>query len=165
MAVHEDTALNPVGKQVIYGYAETKKDSVYVVPIDSERNTWIVQQYRYPVKQLLWECVAGHVEDGDSLESAARRELLEEAAVDAKAIQILGTIQAGSGIAAFPRTVCIARDLTETNGRLDESDGITSAKKLPLREVCGMIVRGEMTDATSIAAFMMVDAYLRGAGL
>src|SRR6266542_5506246 len=83
MRVFEDQVIMPNGSDGMYGYVESKSDSVYVVPIDDEGYTYIVEQQRYTTKQLSWECVAGRNE-GDDPETAAKRELLEETGIRAK---------------------------------------------------------------------------------
>lgn len=162
MTVHEDQVTTPAGEPGIYGYVEAKQPSVYIVPIDEDSHTWIVEQYRYPLKKNSWECVAGHVEDGEETVAAASRELREEAGLEAGNVHVLHTIQAGSGMAQFPRTICIARSVNHVSDELDVEDGILGVRRLPLSEVVDMILAGEMTDATSIAAFLMVQAYIIG---
>lgn len=158
--VREDSVINPGGKEGVYGVIESKSESVYVVPLDNEGNTYIVNQFRYTLQKNMWECVAGHV-DEDDIVTGAKRELLEETGVKATDIEILGEVYAADGIATSKSYVCIARGLDKITDQLDEMDGILGAKKLPLSEVCGMIVRGEITCATSIAAFLMVQASLQ----
>jgi ADP-ribose pyrophosphatase len=53
-------------------------DGVNVVALTAERNCILVQQFRYPVGQVLFEIPAGHIEPAEPTESAARRELAEE---------------------------------------------------------------------------------------
>jgi len=54
-------------------------DSVSVLIINSKNDSVIfVKQYRYPVNQETIEVVAGKIEEGESPESAAIREVLEE---------------------------------------------------------------------------------------
>lgn len=159
MLVHEDRVINPAGKEVVYGYCESKSNAVYVVPLDEDNNTYIVRQFRYPTGKESWECVAGGT-DGQPVEVAAKRELLEEAGVQATEIIELGTMDVANGISNFQGTFCIARGLTKITDQLDPTDGILEAKKLPLSEVQQKILSGEIHCSQSIAAFLMVIAYL-----
>jgi 8-oxo-dGTP pyrophosphatase MutT (NUDIX family) len=159
MFVREDTAINPGGKEVIYGVIESKSDSVYIVPIDEAGNTYLTLQHRYPIDQDSWECVAGRT-DGQPVEQAAKRELLEEAGLSADVITPIGEVQIANGIATFKSTFCIARGLKRTTDKLDEEDGILETKKLSLADVEAKILAGEITCAQSIAAFLMTKAYL-----
>jgi len=159
MIVHEDMVIMPNGKDGMYGYVDSKSDSVYVVPVDEDGNTYIVQQERYTIKKMTWECVAGRM-DNDDIETAVKRELLEETGVQAETITPMNTVQVANGIATFKSTFCLARGLTKVSDVLDAADGIYAAKKLPLSEVKEKILNGEITCSQSIAAFLMAMAYL-----
>jgi ADP-ribose pyrophosphatase len=160
MIVHEDQAINPAGKEVIYGYIDSKSDSVYVVPIDHEGNTYIVNQYRYTIKQDTWECVAGRV-DNDGVHAAAKRELLEETGLAAQELILIGTVQVANGMTTFKSHFFIAKNLQKITEKLDEHDGILGAKKLPLKNVVDMILKGDIQCSQSIAAFLMAHTYLQ----
>lgn len=159
MRVHEDRVINPAGQEVIYGYCESKSPSVYVVPVDEAGNTYIVKQYRYTIGKESWECVAGRT-DGEPAEAAAKRELLEEAGIEAEEIIKLGTVNIANGISTFQSTFCIAQGITKVTDELDKTDGILEAKKISLSDVRKKILAGEIQCSQSIAAFLMVIAYL-----
>lgn len=159
MIVREDQVVMPNGKDGTYGYVESKSDSVFVVPVDSEGNTYIVQQERYTSKKTTWEVVAGRT-DGDDYEAAAARELLEEAGIRAGSIKILSEVYDSAGLTTFKSAVCLATNLEEVTNHLDENDGIIAARKLPLAEVRNMILKGEITNGPSITAILMVMAHI-----
>src|SRR5688572_8497191 len=52
--------------------------SVGLVPIIDDSNILLITQYRHPAKRTLLEIPAGKIEDGETKEQAARRELYEE---------------------------------------------------------------------------------------
>jgi 8-oxo-dGTP pyrophosphatase MutT (NUDIX family) len=161
MLVHEDQAINPAGKQTVYGYVESKGDSVYVIPVDEKGNTYIVRQYRYPLKQETWEFVAGRV-DNEQPENAAKRELLEETGLEADDITTVGDIYIANGITNFKSTIYVARGLAKVTDQLDESDGILEVIQVSMDEVVKKILAGTIQCGPSIAAFFMVKAYLEG---
>jgi 8-oxo-dGTP pyrophosphatase MutT (NUDIX family) len=159
IVVHEDEVVMPNGKDGLFGYVESKSDSIYVVPVDDEGNTYLTQQERYPIQQITWECVAGRT-DGQTLDFAAKRELLEETGVAAKTMTPIATVHVANGITTFTSTFYIARNLTLTNNELDAEDGILGVKKVPLHSLPDMILRGEITCSQSIAAFLTAIAYI-----
>lgn len=156
--VREDTVITPSGKDGLYGVVESKSESVFVVPIDTDGNTYIVQQEHYTTKELAWQCVAGRT-DGEPIDVAAKRELLEEAGLKAESITILSHARTASGVSTFRSNLCLARDLTPDMTYFD-ADEITTIKKIPLKDVQKMIVAGEITATESIAAFLLAIAYL-----
>jgi len=157
--VHEDQVTMPNGKPGLYGYIDSKSDSVYVVPVDDEGNTYIVQQERYTLKQKTWECVAGRT-DGQAIEIAAKRELFEETGLKADSLTTIGEVQVANGVATFKSTFCIARNLTKALETFDQEDGILGIHKLPLASIPDKILAGDITCSQSIAAFFMAIAYL-----
>ena len=52
--------------------------SVGLVPIIDNSNILLITQYRHPAKRTLLEIPAGKIEEGETKEQAARRELYEE---------------------------------------------------------------------------------------
>lgn len=159
MRMHEDKVINPIGEDSVYSFLESTSDAVYVVPVDDEGNTYIIQEYRYPIKKAVWECTAGRNE-GDDTETTAKRELLEETGLQAEEIIVIGDIQVASGVANLKNTVCLAKRLTKVSDELDPVDGILAVKKVPLVDIRGKILAGEIQCSQSIAAFFMAIAYL-----
>lgn len=159
MRVHEDQAINPFGKQTVYGWVESTSEAVYVVPVDEDNNTYIIQQYRYPLRENVWECVAGRVDD-ESPEAAAKRELLEEAGLDARTITTIGKLYMVTGIATFAMTVCIARGLTHVTDNIGEDEEIVDLQKLPLQKAIERAMTGSIACSPSITALFMAKTYL-----
>ena len=62
----------------IYGRVHFKNIAVGVIPIDSEGNTWLVGQYRYPLNEYSWEIPEGGCPEGEKELDTAKRELKEE---------------------------------------------------------------------------------------
>jgi len=157
--VHEDQVINPLGKQTVYGWIESTSGSVYVVPVDEDGNTYLIRQYRYPIQQAVWECVAGRV-DGESPEVAAGREVLEETGVKAESITRIGELYMADGIATFKMAVCIARGLTQVTDEVGVDEEILEVRKLPLSEAIEQIMAGTVQCGPSVAALFMAKTYL-----
>jgi len=67
----------PDGYECDWFYVDTPP-SVLVVPVTAAGNLVMVRQYRHNLKRHVLEFPAGVVEDGEGIEEAALRELLEE---------------------------------------------------------------------------------------
>ena len=159
MIVHEDEVVMPNGKDGIYGYVEAASNSVYVVPIDDEGNTYLIQQKRYTTKQIRWEVPAGAT-DKEPYEKAAKRELLEETGLKAGHIAVLSETQAAANLTTFVGAVCLATQLTRVSDELDTSEGILAYRKLPLQEAIDMIMTGEIINGPSITSLFMGKEHL-----
>lgn len=158
--IEESAVINPGGKETVYGVIKSKADAVYIIPVDTNENTYLVQQFRYPTKKLSWECASGRVDEDDYL-LAAKRELHEETGVIANTFTELGEINPANGMAAFKEKVYLAEDLTETDDELDPDDGILARKKLSLNEAVGMIMRCDIHCPQTIASVFMAREFLQ----
>ncbi|HET8962599.1 MAG TPA: DNA mismatch repair protein MutT, partial [Chitinophagales bacterium] len=69
--VSEHQVINPSGGDGIYGVVHFKNYAIGILPVDAEKNIWLIGQYRYPLKTYTWEIPEGggplHI---DPLESA-----------------------------------------------------------------------------------------------
>jgi 8-oxo-dGTP pyrophosphatase MutT (NUDIX family) len=161
MEVTEDSVINPAGEKTVYGYYKLANDFLYVVPVDSGGNTYLIEQFRYPVGEKTWEFTAGQT-DGEPAEVAARRELIEETGLTAENITKLGNIFADTGISDGRGTVHLATGVKKVTDKLDPVDGITTVKKLPLHEVGEMIRAGKINCPHTISAYFLATQYLNG---
>lgn len=159
LLVREDQIIRPNGQNGMYGVVESKSDAVFVVPIDSEGNVYIVQQEHYTTRELAWQCVAGRT-DGEPPEIAAKRELLEEAGLDADEITVLSRARTAAGMTTFKTTICLARQLTANANFIDEEEDINAIQKFPIATIKEMIFKGEIANTESIAALLLAFAYL-----
>lgn len=69
-----------------------------VVAIDAQRQVCLLRQFRHAVGGWIWELPAGKLEPNEPPELTARRELQEEAGVDAAHWQSLGQYVSSPGI-------------------------------------------------------------------
>jgi 8-oxo-dGTP pyrophosphatase MutT (NUDIX family) len=94
----EDDVLQPDGSAGHYVFVQVKTPVVAIVPLSEDGFVHMVRQWRYPWQRNSWEIPAGHCEDGEEPLRAARRELAEEAGLEAADWAPLGT---GFGSAAM----------------------------------------------------------------
>ncbi len=99
---------------------------ISVVALTAENEMIFVEQYRHPVDGRTIELVAGLVGDHgeESLETAVRRELLEEAGYEAQDLQFLLECPSAGGITAARVNYFLARDVVRVNdgGGVDDED-------------------------------------------
>ncbi len=103
---------------------------VVLVPVTGDDRLVLVEQYRIPVQSRVIELPAGLVGDvddqGESFETAARRELLEETGYQAEDWKLLFECPVTPGLSDEIATFYEARNLTRTGqGGGDTSEDIT----------------------------------------
>lgn len=158
--VREDEVTRPDGSDGIFGVVDLQNESAFVVALDESDRVLLVHINRYTVGES-WEIVSGGTDGEDPL-VAARRELLEEAGLEADEWIEAGVMYALNGICNARETVFIARGLRHcadaTAHRAEE--GITANRWVPLAEALAMSTTGEVTDGETIAALAMAQAKL-----
>ncbi|WGF90480.1 NUDIX domain-containing protein [Marinivivus vitaminiproducens] len=157
MKVREDAIRRPDGSEGIYGVVE-KPDFVVIVPVEEDGSVHLVEQYRYPVGQRLWEFPQGSWEqmrDADPLE-VARGELREETGLDAERMTHVGHLFQGYGYATQGYHVFLARGLRPGRGDLDHEEQGLVARRFSRAELTAMIGDGRIKDATTLAAIGLI---------
>jgi ADP-ribose pyrophosphatase len=123
----------------------------------------LIRQYRYAAGGRIWEIPAGRLEEGESPEACARRELLEEAGATAGRWQRLTTIFTTPGFTDERIHLFAARDLVvrEQETRRDP-DEFMEVGPVPMSRALAMIRDGEMVDAKTVTAVLFFAGFLLG---
>jgi ADP-ribose diphosphatase len=128
--------------------------SAVMIPVDEKERVLLVQQYRLPAEQKLWEIPAGRLDPNETPLKAAKRELEEETGVKAKKWVKLASFYASPGYVAEKMNLFLALELKHGQQKLMEDERIEIGwfGKKRVRE---MIHNGEIQDAKTIVAFYL----------
>ncbi|MFZ6016929.1 MAG: NUDIX hydrolase [Nitrospirota bacterium] len=108
------------------------KGIVAIVPVTDDKEVLLIRQFRPAVNGYVIEFPAGLNDRGDTLEKAARRELLEETGYSAKEIVFLTEGPMSSGASGEILTVFLAKGLEFKGiGKMDEAEDI-EVLKIPI---------------------------------
>ena len=118
------------------------KGIVAIVPVTDDKEVILIRQFRPPVNGYVIEFPAGLNDKGDTLEEAARRELLEETGYSAKEMIFLTEGPMSSGASGEILTVFLAKGLAlnqvqgqgQSIGKRDETEDI-EVLKVPINEL------------------------------
>lgn len=130
-----------------------------VVAIDASGQVTLIKQFRHAADGYIWEIPAGTLNPGEEPEACARRELREEAGLDADRWTHLGSILTSPGFCDERIHLFLARELREGKQQLDH-DEILSLHRMPFTHALQMIRAGEMQDAKSIVALHLAEKAL-----
>ena len=84
--LHDERVINPKGGESEYGRVHFKHVAMGIIPRDNDLNTYLVDQWRYPLNAYSWEIpMGGGYLDEDPLGSA-KRELVEETGITAASL-------------------------------------------------------------------------------
>lgn len=153
--VTEFQVINPSGGKGIYGKVHYKHVAVGIIPLDSDWNTWLVGQYRFPLDLYSWEIPEGGGLLNEDPLGAAKRELLEETGLQAGSWTKILTMHLSNSVSDEVALVYLARDLEQKIAEPEETEQLV-IKKMPFEQVVRMLEAGQITDSMSVAAIQQV---------
>jgi ADP-ribose pyrophosphatase len=160
ITVTQHEVLNAAKSPGIYGTIHFKNIAIGIVPVDKNGFTWLVGQYRFPLKRYSWEIPeGGGNHDVPSLESA-KRELKEETGLEAGHWEQILELHLSNSVTDERAVVFLATDLTEGASSPEECE-ILSIRKISLIDAVQLVEKGEITDAISVAAILKAERMFR----
>lgn len=130
------------------------KGSAVIVPVFDDKTVALVKQYRHAAGKYLLEIPAGSLDEGESPETGAARELEEEIGVTAAKLDKIAEFYVSPGFLTEKMFLFLATKLTETTQNL-ESDELIVIERLTFPEIFDLIRNGEIADAKTIVGLLM----------
>ena len=134
--------------------------AVTLVPVDENGDILFVRQYRHPAAVELLELPAGVMEEGESPQICAGREIREETGMSAGSLQLLGEFHQVPGYSTEYMYIYLARDLKPAPLPGDEDEYI-SVERYSVERAYEMAMGGEIVDAKTLASLLLAMPYLR----
>jgi len=157
--LRQDRVRIHTGDEITYTFQE-HPGAVFIVPVTVAGEVVLLRQYRYPVREWLWEVPAGAVDGDEDLEAAARRELAEEIGGTAAEMRHVGHFFAASSISNLRDDVFLATGV-RLGQSVREPTELIEIRTVPLAEALAMARRGEIKDGESALALILCEPLLR----
>lgn len=156
----EERCLDPSGRPALYGKVSLRNKAVGIIPLAANGDTWLVGQYRYCLNEYSWEIPMGGAPHHLPVLDSAQRELKEETGLTAYRWAQILFVHTSNSVTDEEGYVFTAEDLQEGEPEFESTEKI-EIRRLPARDAVAMVMRGEITDAISVAGLLKLAA-LRG---
>jgi ADP-ribose pyrophosphatase len=127
------------------------------VPVDETRTVTLVRQYRASIDRMVLETPAGTCDvAGEAAETTARRELAEEAGLQAASMErLMGTFNT-PGISDQFTTIFLATGLSPVPARpAGVEEGFMTIETIELRQVDDLVADGTLVDETTVLGLLL----------
>lgn len=124
------------------------------LPLFDDGRVALVKQYRHPARRELLEIPAGKIEDGETPETCAAREVEQEIGFRAGRIEKLAEFYSTPGFCEEKLHVYLATHLTPSSQALDHDEWV-EVVYLPFAEAAQMAERGGIEDSKTIIALLL----------
>jgi len=132
-----------------------------VVALDARERVCLLRQYRHATGGWLWELPAGKLEAGEQPQTTAKRELLEEAGVQAGQWQTLGDILMTPGFCDEVIHLFLARGLTHIDAQ-PEAHEVIEVHWLPFDQALARVYDGTFRDAKTMLGLTLAEKSISG---
>lgn len=149
----EYAVINPNGGKGIYGKIHFKNRAIGILPIDGDGNIILIGQYRFPIEQYSWELPEGGALYNEDPLDGAKRELAEEAKLQAEKWQLLSESYLSNSVTDEHCLIYLATELSPAFAEQDDTEDLV-VKKVSIEEALQMVLSNEITDVITQVAIL-----------
>jgi len=157
--VREDDVIQPDGKKSAYTFLDTPESCMVVAMDLAEKSVILINEYRYPIGQTIWQFPSGVIEQDLSPLKNAKKELFEETGVSAKEWKKIGEIYSFPGKTTNLLHVFLATDLDLNGLKINQegNESIHEIKKISLVNIKKMVKDGTINSSETMAVLNMLS--------
>ena len=131
--------------------------------LDEAAQVCLLRQYRYVAGGWLWELPAGKLEPHEPPLTTAQRELTEEAGVNARHWQSLGSCMSSPGVFTERLHLFLASGLTPAQPALEQAE-VIEIHWVPFAQACRWAIDGTIADCKTALGLLRARETLRTNG-
>jgi len=158
--VQEDSVRLPDGTTSRREYI-VHPGAAVMLAMPDDRSVVMERQYRYPLREHVYELPAGKIDVGEDALATAKRELLEETGYRAGEWRHLLTTYPVVGYSNERIELYLARELEHVGRALDEGEFLDTFI-LPLDEALAWVRSGRIKEAKTILALLLAERIVAG---
>jgi 8-oxo-dGTP pyrophosphatase MutT (NUDIX family) len=159
--VRTDEVAMPTGSTA-YRDVVVHPGAVGIIALDNAGQVLLLRQYRHPVKRMLWEPPAGLLDEyGEDPLTAAKRELFEEAHLQAGRWDVLLDVYTSPGMTDEAVRIYLARDISPATGARfvgENEEADLPTEWVPLDEAVRAAQRGDLHNPLAVMGVLAASA-------
>ena len=124
-------------------------EAAAIIPFITDDEILMVKQFRYALGRETLEIPAGKADPGESLETCARRELIEETGYEAQALKWVYTYAPAIGYSNELIHIYTGHNLKKVHEKIDERE-IDSIERVPILKLKEMIKKNLILDGKTL---------------
>ncbi len=153
-SVETRTMISPTSGREHDFFVLEAGDWVNVIPVTPDGQVVLVRQFRHGTGEMTLEIPGGLIEDGQTPEQAAARELLEETGFAGRSLKLLARVRPNPAILTNWCYMFLACGVEKTAGtHWDETEEI-EVVLADLAAIPEMVKRGEIDHSLVLSAFL-----------
>lgn len=164
LEVFEYDAVAPTGKMTLYGVVRFRNRALAVLPLHEDGTVTLIGQNRFPTPGYSWEIPEGGGPLDEPPIEGARRELREEAGLEAAELRSILTYQLSNSVTDEQGEGFLALGLTPVEACPDDTESLAIARR-PFREALDLAVSGAMPDMITVAMLLRAHHLATTGGL
>lgn len=130
------------------------------VALDEQDRVCLLRQFRHAAEGWLWELPAGRIDPGESPFNTAKRELAEEAGVQAEDWTDLGPMNSSPGIFTEVIHLWLARGLTHQEQNHEHGE-VIEVHWFPIGQALDWCSDGTITDGKTLIGLYRAGAFMK----
>lgn len=160
--VRKDQVINPRNGSTHDMFVLEQPNWVNIIPLTEDEHVVLVQQWRHGTRSPHLETPGGLMDECETPEACARRELLEETGYVPREVVKLGTVHPNPAIQGNLQHYVLATGCRKVADlKLDHAEDIC-VRLAPLADIPRMIRDGEITHGIVIGGFYWLDHHRAG---
>jgi 8-oxo-dGTP pyrophosphatase MutT (NUDIX family) len=160
--VREDRFRHRRGAEGRYAVCGFHRTACGVLALDEADRVVLVGQWRYPLELYSWEIPEGGGELHESPFDAVRRELAEEASLQARVWEPLCFFHPSNSSTEEESFLFLATGLSAAEGHHPEDDEELLLHREPFAQCLQRVLEGEITDSLTAMALLALQARRSG---
>ncbi len=150
----------PDGSLMDHHVVHYHRKAVGIVPVTDDGKILLVRTYRFIPGTHFWETPGGGMDDNESPEETARRELLEETGYEAGEMEPMFQASAESGVSDQVVHTFIARGIKKVRDSFDTNE-ISEIRLFEMPEILDMMQHGVLNEVMSMLGLLYYNTFHR----